>query len=173
MRIMGLGLNEDTRCDRVNGVAGFQPSTMMVSQIRVLGVSPAWTMPAAVTGIRKLPTSDSPMALPSEDSLGLTVTWWVDIMAKCQVCRRRYRVDLSVPDALWNMIRPSGKAPGQGMLCGSCIMKRVDTLGRDALIAVEACSDEGRHYTKRYRAARRERRSYRFGMRVMHKHGRR
>lgn len=48
---------------------------------------------------------------------------------KCQCCGRRYRVDLLVPEDLWKKItiRPDDLAAG--LLCGRCIMSRIEDLG--------------------------------------------
>jgi len=45
---------------------------------------------------------------------------------KCQSCGEFYKVDIIVPDVLWERIKPEGKAEGAGLLCGSCIMKRIE-----------------------------------------------
>ena len=45
---------------------------------------------------------------------------------KCQECERQYKVDIVVSDELWNQIKPDGKLKGCGMLCGSCIMNRIE-----------------------------------------------
>ncbi len=45
---------------------------------------------------------------------------------KCQECERQYKVDIIVPDELWKQIKPDGKLSGGGMLCGSCIMDRIE-----------------------------------------------
>jgi len=47
---------------------------------------------------------------------------------KCQNCGKYYKVDLVVPDELWNKIKPDGKPEGSGLLCGSCIMARIEEL---------------------------------------------
>lgn len=47
----------------------------------------------------------------------------------CQGCGERYRVDLLIPDALWDEIRPAGKAGSPGLLCGSCIMNAIEERG--------------------------------------------
>lgn len=51
---------------------------------------------------------------------------------KCQGCGRRYRVDLLVPDALWRRIGPPREAPDGGLLCGRCIVDRIEALGEFA-----------------------------------------
>lgn len=45
---------------------------------------------------------------------------------KCQECGRQYRVDISIPDELWEQIKPKGKEEGCGMMCGSCIMAKIE-----------------------------------------------
>ena len=45
---------------------------------------------------------------------------------KCQGCGKQYKVDIVVPDELWEKIKPKGKPEGGGMLCGSCIMDRIE-----------------------------------------------
>ena len=45
---------------------------------------------------------------------------------KCQKCGRQYKVDISVPDEVWEQIKPKGKEEGCGMMCGSCIMDRIE-----------------------------------------------
>jgi hypothetical protein len=48
------------------------------------------------------------------------------VSCKCQECGKQYKVDIVVPDELWERIKPIGKPEGGGMLCGSCIMSRVE-----------------------------------------------
>lgn len=45
---------------------------------------------------------------------------------RCQVCSRMFRVDVLVSDELWGRIRPDGRAGGGGLLCGACIIARLD-----------------------------------------------
>ncbi len=47
---------------------------------------------------------------------------------KCRGCGNQFKLDLIVPDNLWEKIKPEGKPPGAGLLCGACIMKRIETL---------------------------------------------
>lgn len=54
----------------------------------------------------------------------------------CQGCERSYRIDLVVPDDLWERIKPEGKAVGAGLLCGRCIMDRVEALGQYGVLRV-------------------------------------
>lgn len=49
-----------------------------------------------------------------------------------------YRVDLIVPDDVWERIKPPGKPEGAGLLCGSCIMEKIEAFGKyGGLIVVE------------------------------------
>lgn len=47
----------------------------------------------------------------------------------CQACGQKYRVDILVPDELWERIKPAEKAQGAGLLCGRCIFARIEGLG--------------------------------------------
>jgi len=49
-------------------------------------------------------------------------------MCICQKCNRKYKVDLIIPNFLWDKIKPKNKKSGQGLLCGSCIMKKIENL---------------------------------------------
>lgn len=42
----------------------------------------------------------------------------------CQGCGVRYKIDLIIPNELWLKISPK-KSEG-GLLCGSCIMKKLE-----------------------------------------------
>lgn len=44
----------------------------------------------------------------------------------CQNCGKQFKVDLIVPDELWDKIKPEEKLKGGGLLCGSCIMDRIE-----------------------------------------------
>jgi hypothetical protein len=48
---------------------------------------------------------------------------------RCQDCGSFYRVDVLVPSPLWDEIRPTGKSSGAGLLCRSCIVKRIEARG--------------------------------------------
>ena len=52
----------------------------------------------------------------------------------CQQCGKQYRIDLIIPDNVWEKIRPSGKAKDAGLLCGSCIMERLEAFGKYGII---------------------------------------
>ncbi len=45
---------------------------------------------------------------------------------KCQKCGKQYKVDINVPNEIWDKINPEGKLEGDGMLCGSCIMEAIE-----------------------------------------------
>ena len=49
---------------------------------------------------------------------------------KCQKCKKRYKVDVLVENALWEKIKPRGKAPGGGLLCGSCILVEIEKMDK-------------------------------------------
>ena len=46
----------------------------------------------------------------------------------CHGCGDRYRVDLNIPDDLWAAI---GMPTPGGLLCGVCIMRRLEKLAAD------------------------------------------
>jgi len=46
----------------------------------------------------------------------------------CQGCGKQYKVDLVIPDELWEQIKPNGKSEGAGLLCGACIMSRIEEI---------------------------------------------
>ena len=59
----------------------------------------------------------------------------------CQGCGCRFTVDVLVPDEVWEKIKPEGKPEGAGLLCGACIMERIEQAsGYDAwrLVRVES-----------------------------------
>lgn len=62
---------------------------------------------------------------------------------RCQGCWALFRVDVIVPDALWDRIKPAGKAEGAGLLCGPCILARLEALGEFAayFLATEPLGD--------------------------------
>jgi len=54
----------------------------------------------------------------------------VNTACTCQQCGKNYKVDLIVSDELWEKIKPEGKKDNAGLLCGPCIMKRIESLGK-------------------------------------------
>jgi len=45
---------------------------------------------------------------------------------KCQCCGKRYYIDIIVSDKDWKRIQPPEKPTGAGLLCGSCIVERLE-----------------------------------------------
>ena len=54
----------------------------------------------------------------------------------CQQCGKNYRVDLNIPDNIWEKIKPANKPVGAGLLCGVCIMKKIEDFGKYGVINV-------------------------------------
>lgn len=48
----------------------------------------------------------------------------------CQGCGKIYKVDIIVPDEIWKIIKPQNKPDEGGLLCGMCIMQRIEDLNR-------------------------------------------
>lgn len=46
---------------------------------------------------------------------------------KCQKCRREYKLDLLIPDKIWENITPSKNKEG-GLLCPSCIVIELEKI---------------------------------------------
>ncbi len=55
----------------------------------------------------------------------------------CQSCGNDYEVDIMIPNYLWEKIKPLGNSIGAGLLCGACIMDRIEELGGDAFKLVK------------------------------------
>jgi hypothetical protein len=51
----------------------------------------------------------------------------------CQSCGLRYKLDVTVQDDIWEQIKPKGKPKGAGLLCGACIVARVEALDEFAV----------------------------------------
>jgi hypothetical protein len=47
---------------------------------------------------------------------------------KCQYCGKPFKVDINIPDDLWEQIKPIGKPVGAGLLCGHCIMHCIESM---------------------------------------------
>lgn len=45
---------------------------------------------------------------------------------KCQRCNKQYKVDVMVSDKLWEEIKPKHKPKGAGLLCGTCIIEKIE-----------------------------------------------
>lgn len=52
---------------------------------------------------------------------------------KCEKCGYQYKVDVIVPDELWELIKPGGERDS-GLLCGRCIMDRIEALNQYGMI---------------------------------------
>lgn len=53
-------------------------------------------------------------------------------MCTCQECKRKYNVDILISDYLWEIIKPKNKPIGGGMLCGNCIIQKIEKFGYSA-----------------------------------------
>lgn len=54
-------------------------------------------------------------------------------MCTCHKCKRKYKVDVLVPDDVWARIRPDKDKPeGAGLMCGACILTEIERLGEYA-----------------------------------------
>lgn len=53
----------------------------------------------------------------------------VSMSCTCQECGKNYKVDLIISDELWEQIKPDNKDVGCGLLCGSCIMIKLEDIG--------------------------------------------
>lgn len=51
----------------------------------------------------------------------------------CQACGTKYFHDLITPNDVWELIKPDGKAPGAGLLCPMCIVRRLGGIGWSAV----------------------------------------
>ena len=47
----------------------------------------------------------------------------------CQQCHTPYHIDIVLPDDIWEIVKPEGKPEGAGLLCGICIMRKLESLG--------------------------------------------
>jgi hypothetical protein len=43
-----------------------------------------------------------------------------------------------VPDVTWEKIKPAGKAQGAGLICGACIMNRIEAIGEYGAVMLPA-----------------------------------
>jgi len=55
----------------------------------------------------------------------------------CQECGREFKVDLNIPNRIWEKIKPAGKDKGAGLLCGSCIMNKIESFGEYGFMDVD------------------------------------
>ena len=47
---------------------------------------------------------------------------------KCQECGKKYKLDLIIDDKIWEHIKPAGKEKEAGLLCGSCIINKIEKI---------------------------------------------
>lgn len=47
---------------------------------------------------------------------------------KCQCCGNLYKVDILIENKLWEKIKYIDKPRGFNLLCGSCIMKKIEKI---------------------------------------------
>jgi len=47
---------------------------------------------------------------------------------RCQICGSNFKIDILIPDELWEIIKPKNKPKGAGLLCGSCIFRRLEEI---------------------------------------------
>jgi len=50
----------------------------------------------------------------------------------CQKCNNKYKVDIMVPNEIWEQIKPENKPIGSGLLCGKCIIEALEKKGYTA-----------------------------------------
>jgi len=53
-----------------------------------------------------------------------------DMSCKCHECGKQYKIDLIIPDELWEQIKPNGKLLGAGLLCSLCIMEKLEKMDK-------------------------------------------
>lgn len=47
---------------------------------------------------------------------------------RCQGCGDHYKIDIIVPNIIWEKIKPPWTTKGGGLLCGKCIIERISDL---------------------------------------------
>ena len=45
----------------------------------------------------------------------------------CHVCKKQYKVDILVPDDVWESIKPKSSENEAGLLCPTCIIERIES----------------------------------------------
>lgn len=60
--------------------------------------------------------------------LGTNSRGGINVSCKCQECGRQYKVDILVPDDIWEKIKPKNKPVGGGLLCGVCIINSLEKI---------------------------------------------
>lgn len=54
----------------------------------------------------------------------------------CQGCGEKFSIDLNIPDHLWKRIKPRDSSDEGGLLCGACIMARLEELQQTENISI-------------------------------------
>ena len=70
----------------------------------------------------------------------------------CQECGTLFKVDLMLPNDLWERIKPEKAEPGGGLLCGVCIMRKLEEFNTFGYLIVR---ESGPLLRRRCRALRR------------------
>jgi len=99
---------------------------------------PADRWEAAARGLMRKVARDHPVAEVRNLAGEVAADMDREAGCLCQDCGHRYRVDVVVPDALWELIKPAGKPRGGGLLCGLCIMAKIEAQGAFASFRLEA-----------------------------------
>ncbi len=58
---------------------------------------------------------------------------------KCESCGEQYKVDILVSNELWEEIRPERKTDSAGLLCGKCIIKKLEKMGYGGFRLMRVC----------------------------------
>lgn len=56
----------------------------------------------------------------------------------CQECGLKYKVDVIVPDDVWERIKPKNKPKGAGLLCGPCITTKLESFDEYAAYRISS-----------------------------------
>jgi len=59
---------------------------------------------------------------------------------KCQKCKKQFKIDFLVDDDLWIKISPKGNF--SGLLCGKCIIDKLESFGYGAFKLIDLVSSE-------------------------------
>ena len=60
---------------------------------------------------------------------------------RCEGCGREYKLDIMVPLEIWKKILPDMSKPKGGMLCGSCIVERIENMDRFLVVGMDMLMD--------------------------------
>jgi hypothetical protein len=61
----------------------------------------------------------------------------------CTKCGKEYTVDISISDDVWKLIKPIESEEGSGLLCGECIMTRIENASDYAHYVLSEKIEEG------------------------------